>query len=1098
MRKKNLKGLLAACLSFSMVVTSFSVGGIGTKTAEAAEDDKTVFTEVLTPDQITLREKLPEKASNITEGESREVTIQGTGTKMTVKDNGTVRKELSSKWLVENEMGAGVNLGNTMEAVIPVDQKKDATPTDGETVWKQPVTTQEYFDALHSYGINTVRIPVSWSNADIDDGTYTLREEFLGRVEEIVNYALNEGMYVIVNDHWDNQWWGQFGACKKDADGNKVADEVTRAAAWTRYESYWTQISERFKDYSDHLIFEGANEELGTRLNDAICLNGPAKGYAKPDNSGNDIVTLGGNLKTDELYEMTNKINQKFVDIVRSTGGNNTYRHLLIPGYDTDISKTVDDRYKMPTDIAENGKDKLFISVHYYTPWDFCGDGCTGTYTVGDQKATYEYFNQMKEKFSDNGYGIIIGECGICNPSGVDSSVTQWLNDTFTAAQQISAVPCLWETSQYFDRVECKQIYKDIADFYNTINQADGDATMTKISGGVPSNDDDSDVHFGDYVDKTLWKTKGLHAYITYQTPTWDYRNAYKPLRSLGKDEGSYQYIQAGGNEVTKENTKVTDVQITKDGEYTISLDGVDLSAANNYRMLGIATDIDYKTYKESGIKITNATMKVDGKEVTDAPFDLTVKEDNKYYTFMAVNAYAEEGEFFPLNELNAAEKLPVASKSIEFTFTVTGLDKVLQDIADGTYIDPETGKALNDNTPEISYGKYIDKSLWEKKGAHAYLMYQTASWDYRDAFKPQKKLAKDAHAFEYIKAAGVEAADTTKVQDVYFDKDGDYTVSIDGIDLSGANVFNMLGVATDIAWKTYPGVTITAKSIKLDGKEVLKDSVLPPKTEEGKNDYYTFMAIDKWADEGSHPLDDASSNEELELPSQSVEIEFTVSGLDQLLKDVADGTYIDPQTGKQINGEEAKPSESPAAPTQVPSASPSNVPSAVPSASAPAATTTTPASVTSAPSIVGPKVNATFTSGNYKYKVTKAATTAAKGTVKVVGLTKKGAKAKKLNVPAKIKKQKADYTVTAIGAKAFKGSKATAITLNKNIKTIPSAAFANCKKLKTLTVKAKLKKVAKKSFKGCKKKIKVKGASAKVRKANVKLLKKSGYKKFK
>ena len=119
-------------------------------------------------------------------------------------------------------------------------------------------------------------------------------------------------------------------------------------------------------------------------------------------------------------------------------------------------------------------------------------------------------------------------------------------------------------------------------------------------------------------------------------------------MRSLGKDEGSYQYIQAGGNEVTKENTKVTDVQITKDGEYTISLDGVDLSAANNYRMLGIATDIDYKTYKESGIKITNATMKVDGKEVTDAPFDLTVKEDNKYYTFMAVNAYAKEGEFFP------------------------------------------------------------------------------------------------------------------------------------------------------------------------------------------------------------------------------------------------------------------------------------------------------------------------------------------------------------------------------------------------------------------------------------------------------------------
>lgn len=143
----------------------------------------------------------------------------------------------------------------------------------------------------------------------------------------------------------------------------------------------------------------------------------------------------------------------------------------------------------------------------------------------------------------------------------------------------------LWETKPATsDRVECKQDYKDIADFYNTTTQADGDATMTKISGGVPSNDNDSDVHFGDYVDKTLWKTQGIHAYITYQTTTWDYRNAYKPLRSLGKDEGTYQYIKAGGNEIQRKNTKVTDVQITKDGEYTISLDGVDLSAANQYK----------------------------------------------------------------------------------------------------------------------------------------------------------------------------------------------------------------------------------------------------------------------------------------------------------------------------------------------------------------------------------------------------------------------------------------------------------------------------------------------------------------------------------
>ena len=165
----------------------------------------------------------------------------------------------------------------------------------------------------------------------------------LDRVEEVVNYALDNGMYVVINDHWDNQWWGQFGACKKDADGNKIADEETRKNAWTRYERYWTQICERFKNYSDHLIFEGANEELGERLNDGICVNGPAKGYSKPDNAGPDIEVVSGNLKTDELYDTTNKINQKFVDIVRASGGNNTNRHLLIPGYNTDILSTANE-----------------------------------------------------------------------------------------------------------------------------------------------------------------------------------------------------------------------------------------------------------------------------------------------------------------------------------------------------------------------------------------------------------------------------------------------------------------------------------------------------------------------------------------------------------------------------------------------------------------------------------------------------------------------------------------------------------------------------------------------------------------------------------
>lgn len=444
-------------------------------------DPATPLNDVLDAEDITLRVESNDQ-SNI--GEEREVSIVGgTSETMKVKDNGTMRKELSAQYLADHEMGLGINLGNTMEATLPMaDRVKATEATAFEQAWDAPITTQEYFDCIHSYGINTVRIPVAWTNMDADDGTYTINEKYLGRVEEIVNYALNNGMYVIINDHWDNGWWGQFGACKYDADGKKVADEERRAEAWKRYEAYWTQIANRFKDYSDHLIFEGANEELGSRLNDRIYSNGYSSTTDENDTS------IPGNLKQDEQYQMTHDINQKFVDIVRSTGGNNTYRHLLIAGFNTDIDKTCDDRFIMPTDSANPDVNKLFLSVHYYTPWDFCGDGGTGDYTVADQTETKRLFAKLK-KFSDAGYGIIVGECGICNPTGVESSVSQWLYDTFTEAAQYHAVPCLWDTGAYFDRTAAKIKFKDIAVLYNTITGANGDTNISRVSGKVEISD---------------------------------------------------------------------------------------------------------------------------------------------------------------------------------------------------------------------------------------------------------------------------------------------------------------------------------------------------------------------------------------------------------------------------------------------------------------------------------------------------------------------------------------------------------------------------------------------------------------------------------
>ncbi len=413
--------------------------------------------------------------SNI--GDEKTVSIVGgTSDSMKVKDNGTMRKDLSTQYLIKNEMGAGINLGNTMEATKAsgeIDNFKEAT--DFEQAWSAPITTQKYIDSVHSYGFNTIRVPVAWSSMISKDGSYTINDKMLGRVEEIVNYALNNGMYVIINDHYDYGWWGMFGA----------SDESLRARAWKKYEAIWTQISERFKNYSDHLIFESANEELTNHMNDSnLGLNTAVNPKTEVYDSNYPV----GTLTMEQCYETANKINQTFVNVVRKSGGNNEYRHLLIAGIGTSIDNTVNSQFVMPTDPIEgNGNTKLSVSVHYYEPWEFCGDGMSGaTYTDKDKKHTETQFAKLK-KFTDQGYGVIVGEFGVCNP--LQDGVTAWLKDTMEIAAKNDAIPLLWDTpGTYFDREACIMQYKDVAELYNSITGAHGDTNINSNSGFVKAD----------------------------------------------------------------------------------------------------------------------------------------------------------------------------------------------------------------------------------------------------------------------------------------------------------------------------------------------------------------------------------------------------------------------------------------------------------------------------------------------------------------------------------------------------------------------------------------------------------------------------------
>lgn len=391
-------------------------------------------------------------------GTARTVEIVGgTSTSMVVRDNGSMRPELSSQELIAAEMGLGINLGDTMEATKPLAVKDQFTEaTDFEQAENAPITTQEYIDAVHSYGFNTLRIPVAWSSMVSNDGEYTINAKMLGRVEEIANYALNNGMYVIINEYHDYGWWGQFGS----------PDENMRENAWKRYESYWTQISNRFKDYSDHLLFESADEELGSGLNVAI----NEDGY--PDN----VFGEEGTLSEDEWYETANQINQLFVDTVRASGGNNLRRHLLVAGVDADIDSTVDSRFEMPKD-EENGVTKLSVSVHYYEPWAFCGDEDAGaTYTEEDYQNHITQFDKMKS-FTEAGYGIIISEFGVYTPK--QEGVYKWFSDVLDITTNRNCLPVLWDSpGLYFDRGTNKMTFRDIARLYNSLTGASGDTDI--------------------------------------------------------------------------------------------------------------------------------------------------------------------------------------------------------------------------------------------------------------------------------------------------------------------------------------------------------------------------------------------------------------------------------------------------------------------------------------------------------------------------------------------------------------------------------------------------------------------------------------------
>ena len=365
-------------------------------------------------------------------------------------DNGVMREGLTALEATRL-MGNGINLGNTLEACDNNVGIKTNAPLSYETHWGQPKTTQAMIDGMKAAGFDTIRIPVAWmTNAThLYEGDYTIDADYMDRVEEVVRYARKAGMYVIINDHWDGGWYGMFGSESAE----------TRALAMEAYKGMWQQIAERFRDYSDYLIFESANEELGGRFDE----NSPL--YCS-----DSVVTY---LTDDERYALTNEINQTFVDVVRATGGNNATRFLLIAGYSTDIDKTCDDRFQMPKDTADS---KLMVSVHYYDPWSYCGASSAVSATKWGKVSDYEYMDQQlakMTKFTEAGYGVVIGEYGALPCSdGLKDNTLAYHTAFLDACTKYNLTNCLWDCSGLYKRVSQTFADDDILAMYQEKRQA--------------------------------------------------------------------------------------------------------------------------------------------------------------------------------------------------------------------------------------------------------------------------------------------------------------------------------------------------------------------------------------------------------------------------------------------------------------------------------------------------------------------------------------------------------------------------------------------------------------------------------------------------
>ncbi len=356
-------------------------------------------------------------------------------------------------------MGAGWNLGNQLEAV-----NDDGIPS--ETNWGNPVITKELITLVKNSGFNTIRIPVSYFLRIGEAPDYIIQEEWLDRIQEVVDYAYSQGMYVIINIHGDgyytikNSWilLGDYLDIKSGSEEDLEKEQERIDTMVDKYAKVWKQIANRFADYDEHLIFESLNEMQSKQT---------------------------GGVYARIFYPVLNRLNQTFIDTVRQADGEyNSRRWLEIPGWFCGFDYILNESFgfEMPTDNYRSSEipddqQRIMLAVHFYEPSGFCLGSVTADTTWGtekDYKNIDDKFSAVSEKFVSQGYPIVIGEYGSVNKQNADPDNPSYraamYKEICSKALECGLIPICWDNGYVntgdpfglFDRRNCTVAFPEI------------------------------------------------------------------------------------------------------------------------------------------------------------------------------------------------------------------------------------------------------------------------------------------------------------------------------------------------------------------------------------------------------------------------------------------------------------------------------------------------------------------------------------------------------------------------------------------------------------------------------------------------------------